>query len=411
MSNVSTATGRGRASATTEHAGLPRAPGSWLRERVWLLDLLVALAVFLYNLPILPVYVADGPPLVALVIVSVGLCAPYLLRRRYPLAVFAGIFVAACVQLVLGAALIPADLMLLLAVYNVATRYRWVLSFPVAFAGVIWLLFAVLPRLGENFIDIGELLSLIALIALVWTWGTLVRVRRDYVASLQERARQLEREREAQAQIAVAEERARIAREIHDIVSHSLSVVVVMSEGAASKVGTEPERAKSAMLGVRDTGRSALAEMRRMLGVLRDGEPGSHAPQPGIAQLERLVEDSKTTGLPVTLTIEGNAVPLAAGLDLAVYRVVQEALTNVRKHAGPAVRRVEVRLRYGETDLEVWITDDGQGFRGAPDTERGGQGLVGMRERVAAYGGTLRVGMRPSGGFEVAAVLPIRSEQ
>lgn len=402
---MSTATGRGRASATTEQSELPRAPGSWLRERVWLLDLLVALAVFLYNLPILPVYVADGPRLVALVIVSVGLCAPYLLRRRYPLAVFAGIFVAACVQLVLGAALIPADLMLLLAVYNVATRYRWVFSLPVAVAVVIWLVLAVLPRLGENFVDLGELGSLIALIALVWTWGTLVRVRRDYVASLQERARQLEREREAQAQIAVAAERARIAREIHDIVSHSLSVVVVMSDGAASKVDTEPERAKSAMLGVRDTGRSALTEMRRMLGVLRDDEPGSHAPQPGIAQLQRLVEDSKKTGLPVTLTIEGEPVPVSAGLDLTVYRIVQEALTNVHKHAG-SVRTVEVRLGFGESEVELRITDDGPGLDSGPGGESGGHGLVGMRERVAAYGGTLDAGLRPSGGFEVKAMLP-----
>ncbi|WP_019158378.1 sensor histidine kinase [Brevibacterium senegalense] len=409
MSSASTATGRGTTDATTEQPELPRAPGSWLRDRAWLLDVLVALAVFVYNLPILPVYVDDGPRLAGLILVSVALCAPYLLRRRYPLAVLAVMLTAACVQLVLGAPIIAADFMLLLAVYNVATRYRWLVSFPVAVAVVIWLLGAVLPRLGENFIDIGELLSLIALIALVWTWGTLVRIRRDYVASLQERAHQLEREREAQAQIAVAEERARIAREIHDIVSHSLSVVVIMSEGAASKVDTEPERAKSAILGVRDTGRSALAEMRRMLGVLRDDEPGSHAPQPGIAQLERIVADAKTTGLPVTLTIEGEPVSLTAGLDLTVYRIVQEALTNVHRHAG-SVSAVEVRLRYGDSEVEVRVTDDGQGFDDTPGDEPAGHGLVGMRERVMAYGGTLRAGMRPSGGFEVAAILPVRSE-
>ena len=203
----------------------------------------------------------------------------------------------------------------------------------------------------------------------------------------------------------MAAERARIAREIHDIVSHSLSVVVVMSDGAASKVDTEPERAKSAMLGVRDTGRSALTEMRRMLGVLRDDEPGSHAPQPGIAQLQRLVEDSKKTGLPVTLTIEGEPVPVSAGLDLTVYRIVQEALTNIHKHAG-SVRTVEVRLGFGESEVELRITDDGPGLDSGPGGESGGHGLVGMRERVAAYGGTLDAGLRPSGGFEVKAMLP-----
>ena len=382
-----------------------------MRERVWLFDLLVVLAVFLYSLPILPVYVADGPCLVALAAVSVALCVPYLLRRRYPLAVFGMIWAAAWVQLVLGAALIPADVMLLLAVYNVATRYRWGVSLPVALAVAAWLLVAVAPRLAEDFVDIGELVSLIALITLVWTWGTLVRVRRDYVASLQERARQLEREREAQAQIAVAEERSRIAREIHDIVSHSLSVVVVMSEGAASKVETDPERARSAMLGVRDTGRNALAEMRRMLGVLRDDEPGSHAPQPGIGELDQLVQESKKAGLPVTLMVEGAPVPVPAGVDLAVYRIVQEALTNVRKHAGAFVQNVEVRLDYGSPELEVRVTDDGQSVRGEADGQAVGHGLVGMRERVAAYGGTLRTGMRPSGGFEVTAVLPIGDAQ
>ena len=411
MSIARNAAWRGREDATDEQPDLTRGPGSWLRERVWVLDLLVALAVFLYNLPILPVYVAGGPWLVAMVVVSVGLCVPYLLRRRFPLAVFGAIFAAACLQLLLGTALIPADVMLLLAMHNVATRFGWHISLPSAGVVVVWLLIAEVPRLGEHYVDIVDLGSFIVVIALAWTWGTLVRIRRDYIASLQERARQLERERESQAQIAVAEERARIAREIHDIVSHSLSVVVIMADGAAAKVDTEPGRAKSAMLSVRDTGRGALAEMRRMLGVLRDDEPGSHAPQPGVVQLERLVEESQTAGLPVELTVEGERVPISAGLDLAVYRIVQEALTNVRKHAGPSLCKVEVKLRYGDTNLEVRIADDGQGFRGEPETQPAGHGLVGMRERVAAYGGTVRAGMRASGGFEVAAVLPIGGGQ
>lgn len=411
MRRITTATGRGTADATAEQPPLPRAPGSWLRERVWLLDLLVALAVFVYNLPTLAVYSSDPMRLAALTAVSAGICGPYLFRRRYPLAVLGVMLAAAFVHPLLGAPIIIADFMLLLAVYNVATRFQWWVSLPAAAATVIWLLFTVLPSLNEVFLNIGEFGLLVVLVAWVWTWGTLVRIRRCYVANLQEWARQLERERETQAQIAVAEERARIAREIHDIVSHSLGVVVVMSEGAASKVDSEPERARSAMLGVRDTGRTALAEMRRMLGVLRDDEPGSHAPQPGIDELEQLVQESKKASLPVMLIVEGEPVPVPVGVDLAVYRIVQEALTNARKHAGGSVRNVEVRLHYGGTELEVRVIDDGQGFRGEHDGQAVGHGLVGMRERVAAYGGTLRAGMRPSGGFEVRAVLPFGGEQ
>lgn len=407
MSRVDTATGRG---ITSVEPGTTWWPGSWLRDRIWLVDATVVLAVFLYNLPILPVYVAEGPRWVAGVVISVWLCAPYLLRRRYPLAVFVTILVVACAQLALGTGLIPADVMLLLAMFNVATRFRWVISLPSAVAVAVWLLVIEVPRLNETYMSVGDVGALVAVVALAWSWGTLARTRRAYVTSLQVRARQLEHEREAHARVAVAEERARIAREIHDIVSHSLSVVVVMSDAAASKVGAEPERAYSAMLDVRDTGRSALVEMRRMLGVLREGEPGAHAPQPGVAQLQRLVEDSKAAGLPVEVTVEGEPVQLSAGLDLTVYRVVQEALTNVHKHAGPSLSKVDVRIRYSQAEMEVRVTDNGQGFRADRGTETDGHGLIGMRERVSAYGGTVRAGMRPRGGFEVAAVLPSGGE-
>jgi signal transduction histidine kinase len=231
------------------------------------------------------------------------------------------------------------------------------------------------------------------------------------VDGLKERARQLEREKESQARIVAAEERARIAREIHDIVSHSLSVVVVMAEGASLKMRTEPERAEKAMLTVRDTGRNALTEMRRMLDVLRDGEPESHKPQPGIAQLGPLIEGSRASGLPVEMTLQGEPVEVTAGVDLVVYRVVQEALTNARKHAGPLLSKVAVQLRYEDDSLEVQITDDGQGPSAHPGSEPGGgHGLVGMCERVAAYGGKLRTDPRPGGGFEVVATLPIGAE-
>lgn len=386
------------------------APGAWLRDRMWLVDLLIAVGVFLYNLPIFPLY-ADGPAsAIGLAVVSVALCSPYLLRRWYPLAVLGIMLIAACVQLAFGAPILAADVMLPLAVYNVATRYRWWISLAGALLAVAWLLTAVIPHLGEDVIDVGQLGVLIVLTLWVWTWGTLVRIRRQYMAGLRERAEQAERERETNARIAVADERTRIAREIHDIVSHSLSVVVVMSDGAAAKVDTEPERARTAMLGVRDTGRTALAEMRRMLGVLRDDEPGSHAPQPGVAQLDDLIDQSRAAGLPVALTVSGEAATLPQGVELTVYRVVQEALTNTRKHAGPDLTRVNVQLSYRPDEVEVRVCDDGRGPAIDQEPGSGGHGLVGMRERVAAHGGTLSAGPRAGGGFEVVVVLPRQGE-
>ena len=239
------------------------------------------------------------------------------------------------------------------------------------------------------------------------------------------------------------DERARIAREIHDIVSHSLGVMVVVADGAATIAPTDPRRAADAMVRVRDTGREAMGEMRRMLTLLRTGGPTGLAPRPGTARLEDLVAEAREAGLPVSLSVSG-ALDLPAGLDLTVYRLVQEALTNARRHAGPA-SRVDVRVTRTQDRLEVEVLDDGAGAvgpdpdgapgpasepgpagrapessgpaddpAGSPDGSPGppgppGHGLVGMRERVASHGGTLETGPRSSGGFRVRAVLPIRS--
>lgn len=393
------------APARDSEVPVPEAPWSWLRGRVWLMDLLVVIAVFAYNLPILLRYTHATATNLGLVLVSVALCLPHLWRRRHPLGTFGAILVAACAQLVFSAPLLPADVMLLLAVYHIATRYRWRASLACTLLVVVWLLVAAIPHLGRGFIDVGQLGLLVVVTLWVWTWGTLVRTRREHVAGLRERAEQAERERETKARIAVADERARIAREIHDIVSHSLSVVVVMSEGAAAKVDADPAQAKEAMLRVRDTGRTALAEMRRMLGVLRDDEPGSHAPQPGVAQLDGLIEQSRAAGLPVAFTVTGDPTPLSQGAELTIYRIVQEALTNARKHAGPAARAT-VDLAYLPDGIEVRVRDNGRGPVGEP----GGHGLAGMRARVAMHGGTLTARPGRGGGFEVVAVLP-REEQ
>ena len=207
----------------------------------------------------------------------------------------------------------------------------------------------------------------------------------------------------------MSSERTRIAREIHDVVSHSLSVVAVLSDGAASTVDTDPERARTAMLTVRDTGRTALADMRRLLGVLRDDEPGSHAPQPGIAQLPRLLEESCAAGVPVQFIETGGPQAVPQSIDLTVYRIVQEALTNVRKHAGLGVSEVRVTLAHTPESITVTVTDDGAGSAAGADPHIG-HGLIGMRERVAAHHGQLRAVQRPEGGFEVVATIPTGDE-
>jgi signal transduction histidine kinase len=207
----------------------------------------------------------------------------------------------------------------------------------------------------------------------------------------------------------VSEERSRIARELHDVIAHAVSVMVVQA-GAARRVAVaRPEQARDAMTSIESTGRQALGEMRRLVGVLRDNdEPTTLDPQPRLLDVPALVEQAREAGLQVRLEVEGEPRPLPAGVDLSAYRIVQEALTNVRKHAGPA--SVEVAVRYGPHALHIEVCDDG---RGAPveavSNGHRGQGLIGMRERVALYGGRLDVGPRPQGGFRVLADLPLEA--
>jgi signal transduction histidine kinase len=241
-----------------------------------------------------------------------------------------------------------------------------------------------------------------------WAVGQVLRERGHRSAELAERAERAERDREAEAARAVAEERARIARELHDVVSHSISVIAVQTQAVRRRLGPDHAREVDDLRAVESTARQAMAEMRRLFGVLRaDGERPSLAPQPGLDQLDRLIGETRAAGFPVSLAVEGESVPLPPGLGLAAYRIVQEALTNVRKHAPGG--RVTVCLRYGERDLDLAVEDSGGGD---PDRlDGGGYGLVGMRERVTLYGGTLEAGPQPGGGFSVRARLPFREGQ
>jgi signal transduction histidine kinase len=215
-------------------------------------------------------------------------------------------------------------------------------------------------------------------------------------------AHRLESERDATIQAAVADERNRIARELHDIVAHSVSVMVVQAGAAEDLLARDPDRAREPLVSIQETGRQAVGELGRMLALLRREQAGpAREPQPGTAQLAELVEQVAKIGVPVRLEIEGAARPLPPGVELAAFRIVQEALTNTVKHAGPATARVV--LRYGERELEIEVVDDGRGAH-ANGT---GHGLIGMRERATIYGGELEAGDRPEGGFAVRARLPM----
>jgi signal transduction histidine kinase len=259
---------------------------------------------------------------------------------------------------------------------------------------------------------------------LTWLAADSVRWRRGYYAALEEKAHRLERERDALSQVAAAAERARIARELHDIVAHHVSVMVVQADGAAFALENAPDKTREALGAISGTGRQALAEMRRLLGMLRSPSAGpvepvdpELAPVPGTSQLGALLEQTRTAGVPVTFRQDGTpAAGPADGADLAVYRVVQESLTNVRRHGGPGVSAA-VTIRYTVDGVTVSVTDDGRGAAAqlspasSAAADRTGHGLHGMRERVELYGGTVTAGPRSGGGYQVTATLPLTAAQ
>ncbi len=235
-----------------------------------------------------------------------------------------------------------------------------------------------------------------------WLAGRGIRSRQARADNFEAHAVRVEREREARAREAVAEERARIARELHDVVSHSVGVIVIQAQ-AAQQQGVEAEAVTQSLRAIESSGQQALVEMRRLLGLLRrDDDEVALAPQPSLRHLDHLADTVREAGLPVDLRIEGDVAPLPPGVDVSAYRIVQEALTNALKHAGPA--RARVRVRYGASEVELEISDDGPGA--GAGNGAGGHGLVAMRERVSVYGGALETGGLPDGGYAVRVRLP-----
>ncbi|MCQ4081000.1 sensor histidine kinase [Streptomyces sp. RB6PN25] len=338
------------------------------------------------------------------------------LRRRRPERMLLLTVAVGAGQLAADVQISPADFAMLVIVYTVAStgarwasllalvgglcaaplaQWRWHSSFDTGWTWLIQAVFLTIP------------------FALAWVIGDSLRTRRAYYAQLEERAERLQREREAQSKAAVAAERARIARELHDVVAHNVSVMVVQADGAAYVLDSSPEQAKQALGTISQTGRLALAEMRRLLGLLRasDDSGGEYVPQPGVDQLGDLIEQVRGAGLPVDFAVDGSPRPLSSGVELTAYRIVQEALTNTRKHGGPCARAT-VHLTYAESELQMLIEDDGRGSQHELYEDGGadglGQGLIGMRERITMVGGTLDTGPRPGGGFRISAALPLK---
>jgi signal transduction histidine kinase len=328
-----------------------------------------------------------------LVPTALAMTLPVALRRRFPLVVAVTVMVATAFQNVLttptqGLAGIVAGLLALYSVGAYAEPASAAIAGATAFAAVAG------GAKGGGDLAFGTLIFGGALLA-----GVAVRRRHLREQELERETRKLTHERDA----AVATERARLARELHDVVAHSVSTMVVQAQAGGSLLDTEPARAHEALRAIERAGRQALVELRHLLGLLRDDEAAAaFAPQPGLRELSALLETFRSAGLSVELRAEGEAVTLPPGLDLTAYRIVQEALTNSLKHAAPAA--AEVVLRYFDHAVEVEIIDTGS--RRAP-ANGVGQGLIGMRERVALYGGQLETGPRDGGGFLVRARLPV----
>ncbi|MFI2608349.1 sensor histidine kinase [Kitasatospora sp. NPDC018619] len=389
------------------------------RAHPWVLDAAVVLAVLLlFCLPDLlhpevdhdrehRIHFTRLPP-AAMLAVQAGLVLPLLWRRRRPTAAFAAIMTVFVVQWSLGAAL-RADAALLVALYSLALHGRlrhlaWACAAMAAATSLVAAeVSADLPVGDALFFLFSAATAAVAL-------GIAVRVRRAQLAGLRERAARLEIERDQRSRLAAVTERTRVAREMHDIIGHNLSVIVTLADGGAYAAQASPERGREALLLIGDTSRQALGELRRMLGVLRDQgeEAAEFTPQPGIADLDGLCDRIRAAGPQVVYTAAGDLAGLDRGVQLMAYRIVQESLTNSLRHAGPATR-ARVTLTCGDARLRVRVQDSGPpGGTAAPGRPaREGHGLAGIRERAALYGGTVTAGPGPGAGWTVEAVLDL----
>src|SRR3954462_4418546 len=338
-------------------------------------------------------------------VVGAAVALPLLARRRAPLLVLALVIALGYAGYARGASVggsLQAWIVLNVALYSVAAHCERRRAIAGAVIVAAFVLVFEIPKLVEGG-RVDDLAGEWLFLGGVWLLGRGVRQRRQRTADLERQAADLEADRSALAREAVADERARIAREMHDAVAHSVSVMVLQAGAAEQVLATAPERARDSLVTIQDTGREAIVELRRMLGLLRDPvADASLAPPPSVERLDALLEQVRGAGLPVELTVEGEPRRLPPGIDRSAYRIVQQGLTIALQHAGPA--HASGPPRYGERALELEVLDDG---RGPADGSGGGFGLLGMRERAALYGGVLAARERAGGGYALSARLPL----
>ncbi|MFD4526945.1 sensor histidine kinase [Streptomyces sp. NPDC058470] len=392
------------------------------RTHPWVLDTAVVVLVFLmFCLPDLfhgGVDDGDGPrrfrlaftqlPVAGILAFQAGLVLPLLWRRRKPLVAFAAITAVFVLQWSMGAAL-RADVALFVALYSLALHGR-LRQLPWACAAMAGAMALVAVQASSAVSVWDALFFLLSTATAALALGLMVRIRRAQLAGLRDRAAQLEIERDQRSRLATATERTRVAREMHDIVGHNLSVIITLADAGSYASDIAPERGKEALQLIGDTGRQALGELRRVLGVLREAASGPTvgpelSPQPGIADVEALCAKVRAAGREVVYRTSGEVDALDSGVQLTVYRIVQEALTNTLKHADTDTR-VRLAIVEKDTRLTIRVQDTGPATQTGPPNEEG-HGLVGMRERAALYGGTVSTGPTVGGGWSVEAVLDL----
>ncbi len=367
---------------------------NWLRRHSLLVDLGL---VVLVGLPTILVATHHPHPLAGSILVTLE-TLPLLWRRQRPLAVLVAVTAVALVIIVAGIWFLPFQLAIALYTFAAYPPSRFARSVAVTSIVVVAL---ALAGTG-NYPYFGGSASRVVFLIAGWLLGDSIGSRRAYVHEVEEKAARLERERETVAGRVVAEEQARIARELHDVVAHALSVIVVQAGAAEEVFDLDPSRAQAPIRAIDTAARSALTDLRRVLGILH--EDTTYEPQPGLARLDGLIAQVRATGLEVALEIEGAPEELSPAVDLSAYRIIQEALTNTLKHS--AAERARVSIRY-DKDLELQIRDDGHG---AADGNYAGHGLTGMRERAAMLGGVVEAESPTTGGYLVTVRIPLAEQ-
>ncbi len=363
----------------------------------------LALAMLVVAIGLAEVLTGQVPaPLWAGLVAAIAFGLPLAWRRRHPWVTFAVVFGTLLFCRLTGVSLdnnLASVIPCVLALATVAAQVRLRPSLGALAAGIAALLTAA--------DGLGGVLWVVFIATASWAAGALIRQRRVLIDELRATSDELAHTRERYAALAVETERARIARELHDVVAHSVSVMVVQAGAAERMVTIDPDRAQKALGSIQDTGRQALQELRRVLGVLRlDEDDATTAPQPGLADVDELADNVRRAGVTVDVERSGTVRRLPAGVELAAYRILQEALTNVIKHAQAS--RASVGMRYGTNWLDLTVADDGPGSRGAV-VPGAGQGLIGMTERAELYGGRLTAGPDPHGGYRVEAHLNVEA--